>query len=217
MTLTHRHKELAPELLQELLRQHETLFNAGTILTQNKKKQSVREIKLNGNDYIVKQYTSSFPLGTLRLLLRGSRADRSFNYAQTLTAHNIPTPKHIAIFKHIGLFKNSTYLIMEKSEGTAFFEYIQPDYTAALPDEALKNIGRIVCDFQKLNLSHGDLHTRNLIIHEDDSVEIIDLDGSSFSKKGAKKDLRRLKQALASHPNYWQAISENLPITPDPS
>lgn len=211
MILTRCHDDLTDELRNTIVRDHVALFKNARVLTQNKPRQSVRECTVNGVPYIIKRYLSGSPLGAVRLLCRSTRADNSFKFAGILARHGITTPKHLLVIKNIGLIASTTYLIMEKSRGTAFFDYIQPGSQEELPAEALLNIRKLVQSLQDLDIRHGDLHTRNILIMEDNSVEIIDLDGATFSKKGKQKDLRRLAKALHARTDYWEVINSPEP------
>ena len=217
MILTSRHPDLTDSLFATLLRDHIELFNAGKVISQKKSDQKINECNIDGVSYIIKRYTSSSPLSAFRLLTKSSRADCSFDFAHTLDSNNIPTPRHLLVIKHLCLTSNSAYLIMEKSKGTEFFAYIQPDSQLTLPPQALTNIASLVCGLQNLHIKHGDLHTRNILISPDGRAEIIDLDNAKFSKSGKLKDLARLHRALKSHPEYQQLIIPNFPNTTAPS
>ena len=95
---------------------------------------------------------------------------------------------------------------MEKAPGTALFEFIQHGTNLTLSDTAIENIASLVTDLHKLGIAHGDLHTRNLIIAEDDSVRLIDLDNARKSSKGIRKDLERFRKAVSFTSDYEPAI-----------
>lgn len=95
---------------------------------------------------------------------------------------------------------------MEKAPGTALFEFIQPGINLTLSETAIENIAFLVTNLHKLGIAHGDLHTRNLIIAEDDSVRLIDLDNAQKSTNGIRKDLDRFRKAVAITSNYEPAI-----------
>jgi len=206
MILTRRHPELTDTQYATYLREHAQMFKKGRILSQKKMHQEVRECSIEGISYIIKRYTSKSPLSIFRLLTNSSRADRSFNFARTLSENGIRTPLHSLVIKHISLLKTTSYLIMEKSIGTEFRQYLQSEANLTLSEKALQNVAQLVQQLQNLKICHGDLHTHNILINPDNTVEIIDLDGMKFSKKGTSKDLLRLKRTLKPTSKYWEAI-----------
>ena len=72
----------------------------------------------------------------------------------------------------------------------------------------IENIAQLVTGLHKLGIAHGDLHTRNLIIAEDDSVRLIDFDNARKSTNGIRKDLKRFRNAVSATSSYEPAITE---------
>jgi len=206
MTLTRRHPELKDALFKKLTQSHEESYARG-IQINHKGHQGVSECKIDGEDYIIKCYRACSPLTGIRLLLGRARIDTSFRYAEVLNTHGISAARHLLVVKHLSFFNSRAFLIMEKAPGTPFFEFIQPKTKLKLSETAVENIAQLVTGLHKLGIAHGDLHTRNLIIAEDDSVQLIDFDNARKSINGISKDLKRFQDAVAITSSYEPAIT----------
>ena len=207
MILTRRHPDLDNALFQRLKQEHEKSYASG-IQINHKGHQGVSECNIDGTLYMIKCYRTSSPIATLRLMLGRSRIDTSFRSAQALDSHGLAAAKHLLVVKHLSFFESRAFLIMEKAPGTTFFEFIQPGTPLRLSDTAMENIAVLVTGLHKLGIAHGDLHTRNLIIAEDDSVRLIDFDNARKSRNGIHKDLKRFRNAVAATSSYEPTITK---------
>ena len=205
MTITRSLPGLDHTLVQKLLDEHEHAYTSGRQLNQ-REHQGVSECQIDGKSYIIKAYQASSPLAALRILLGYSRVDTSFRYARILNDNKIPVAKHLLTVKHLSLSNSQAFLVMEKAPGTALFEFIQRETNLTLSDAAIENIGTLIANLHKLGIAHGDLHTRNLIIAEDNSARLIDLENAKKSAKGIRKDLERFRKAVAFTSDYEPAI-----------
>ena len=205
MTLFRRHPELPPSLAAALCREHVNVFNGGNILKSSSHRE-VRECEFDGTSFFIKRYRTTSPLETLRLLGRDSRADRSFSIAHTLERQGVPVPRHLLVAKHVSLAGSTAFLVMEKSEGTPLIQFLQDGTSGQLPVVVESNVIHIVRQLRECGVTHGDLHTRNLIVDEDGAVSLIDLDNASCSRRRQHKDTARLLRALELYPNSWHEL-----------
>jgi tRNA A-37 threonylcarbamoyl transferase component Bud32 len=189
----------------------EMIYASGTIITQK----PAQEVKLchDGDiPYIIKKYLSKNIFQSLRELLGKARSDKSFNSALTLQALSIPIPNHYMVAKQISVNRSTSYLVMERAPGTPLIKFLQSGNFDDLPAITELHIIDIVETFHNANLAHGDLHTRNLIIANDGSVSLIDLDNVEKSPSRIRRDVRRLHQALIDYPNPMHKLQQYLAI-----
>lgn len=205
MLLTRRHPELSNELFEQLSANYLVAFAGGHEVTE-KASQQAHHCQIEGTDYFIKHYQTKGPFATLRSLIGASRADNSCRYAEFFAKFKIPCPQHLLVIKKLGFANCSNYLIMEKAPGIPLFEFIQAGSQLTLSDCAIKNIAKLITKMQWLGIAHGDLHTRNFIIAEDDSVQIIDLDNVRSSKNRRHKDITRFTRAVEHGARYTSEI-----------
>lgn len=206
MTLTQRHPGLDDALFNQLMQAHETAYEHGQCIN-NKGHQGVNECEIDGTTYMIKCYRAKSPWSALRFLMGKSHIDTSFRYAQKLHTHGVATAKHLLAVKHLSWTNTRSYLVMEKAPGISLYEFIQPDTELVLTDTALENIAQLVTGLHQLGIAHGDLHTRNLIIADDDSVRLIDFDHARISTNGIHKDLKRFRKAISAISSFEPALT----------
>ena len=185
------------------------LFKSGTILTQK----PTQEVKLcldEETPYIIKKYITKSLLGSLREWLGKARSDKSFESAITLQALSIPVPMHHMIAKQLAFSQSVSYLLMDKAQGTPLIEFLLSENFGDLPENSEQHIIDIVDTLHKAGIAHGDLHTRNLIIADDGTVSLIDLDNVEKSPGRIPRDVRRLHQALIDHPGPLHKLQKYL-------
>lgn len=209
MLRIRRHPELNDSLADTFLGQIEAIFDEGETLSIGAK-QVVKHCQVQDSSFIIKRYDSTGPFAALRLLLSGSRVDNSCRFASFLEKFEVPCPKHLLAIKQIGFAKSTTYLVMEKAPGIPLFEFIQAESTLTLSEAAIENIAKLITQMQWLGIAHGDLHTRNFIIANDDSVQIIDLDSCKSSKSRRDKDIERFTKAVNHGARYQQELTSAL-------
>ena len=205
MNITRHLPGLDDALVQKLLDEHEQAYASGQQLNQ-RGHQGVSDCQIEGKSYIIKAYQATSPLAALRMMVGCSRVDKSFRYARILNDNGIAAAKHLLTIKHLSLSNSRAFLVMEKVPGTALFEFIQTETDLTLNDTVIENIALLVTNLHKLGIAHGDLHARNLIIAEDDSVRLIDLDNARESTNAIRKDLERLRKAISITSDYEPAI-----------
>jgi len=206
MIITHRHPELDEALFHRLLESHADAYDNGKRINQ-KSHQGVNECHIDGTAYMIKCYRQNSPFACLRFLSRRARVDTSFRYAGLLNTHKVAAAKHLLAIKHLSPLKSLAFLIMEKAPGTPLFQFIQPETHLTLSESTVENIAHLITGLHKLGIAHGDLHTRNLIIAEDDSVQLIDFDNTRKSTNGIQKDLNRFRNAVSATSSYEPAIT----------
>ena len=201
----HSHPELSDSLTNTSFKEIEAVFDAGETLSIGAK-QMVKCCKIDGNICIIKRYDTTGPFKSIRSILELSRADNSCKFAKYLEKFKIPCPKHIVAIKQLSFANSTTYLVMEKAPGIPLFDFIQADSTLTLSEITIQNIAELITRMQWLGIAHGDLHTRNFIIADDDTVQIIDLDNCKISKNRREKDIERFTKAVNHGSRYQKEL-----------
>ncbi|MDB4623905.1 lipopolysaccharide kinase InaA family protein [Akkermansiaceae bacterium] len=207
MTRFTLHPELSPDLARLFREEHRSLFKQAEFISQNKER-TIRQFESGGNFYIVKRYGEKKLRRTLQSLLGMSQAVNSFKSSQKLSTLGIRTPRHIFLASHLGFKLRESFLIMEKSHGRSFHGMIVNDSNKEIPDTIIRNIAQMISRLHCAGYAHGDLHSGNILVDPDQTIELIDLDGITTRKRSRKKDLSRLLHALRNRPKSQQRLTE---------
>jgi len=188
--------------------------NQATILKAGRSS-TVAKVVIDGKTFIIKRYNIKNIWHFLRRFFRPTRAAHSWHVANQLWLMGVATAKPIAtIEKRFLGIRATSYFIMKPLEGMHLGEYFA-DFNEQDP-RFLQMAQRVVSLFNHLlhlKLSHGDLKTTNIIVHNEQPW-LIDLDGvkkhmTQFSLKRAfKKDLKRFMRNWENQPSIHRMFSE---------
>jgi len=204
-----QHPDLAPALANIFCEQYESLFkNAAFISTNNG--QITKSFELQGESYIIKRYPEKGPRANLRSLLGISRAMNSFSKAVLLNRLGIQSPLHLFVARQIGIVRGTSFLIMIKSTGESLNSLIlnHPDHP--IPPKVITNLAAITHRIHQAGLVHGDLHSGNIFVLQNQAIEVIDLDNMRPNSKKQEKDRARLLRSLESRPDLHQHLARAL-------
>ena len=157
------------------------IFNAGELL-------------LNVKAFKVPNWTNRFAY----VYLRGSKAERSYNYARKFESLNIPTPKAVGYLERLsgGLLTSSYYISLHFQYDFTLREVL--NYEVPDRDDILHQWTRFT--YQKLhmnNVFHLDYSPGNTLIRRTDAsyeFSIIDLNRMKFMKINFIAGLRNFRQ-----------------------
>lgn len=191
-------------LLQPYEKDFEKLLKNKIANLRKHKHRSVCLVRLNGKDYVLKQFTiASFKDWLKCVPFRSSSAYRIWHYSNLLPKHGIQTPKAIALYeKKIGPFWTQNYVITEYIE--------EAQLLISLDFKEKENRKKFIPKVQKqidtlsaLQLIHTDYGCRNIIAGKD-QLFLIDLEDLHHYKKNnfffryrtLKKHIERIKSQI---------------------
>jgi len=209
MTRFAIHPDLPAEVANHFRASHRGLFGEATLLSSSRD-QVTKSFSYESDHYIIKEYCEKGSRRWLHVLLGRTRALNSFRRARQLAAAQIGTPRHLFVASHLGLFQASSFLIMEKSPGEQLFAMIFDQPKRPISRTVLENVATLTKRMHQTGLTHGDLHSRNLLVLPDESVEIIDLDGMDRRTRRQKKDRLRLIHSFRGRPGLRRRLARLL-------
>jgi len=209
MPLFAQHPDLEPALAKIFREEHEKIFEEATLIATNNS-QVVKFFSLEGRDYVIKRYPEKGPRANLRSLLGISRAMNSFSKSALLSEVGVQTPAHLFVARHLGFLKGKSYLIMKKSQGESLYPMLFEDPPRTITPLLIENLVELTRRIHAAGFAHGDLHAGNVLVLEDESVEIIDLDNLRPNQKRQKRDRARLLRSFESRPKLHRELSRAL-------
>jgi tRNA A-37 threonylcarbamoyl transferase component Bud32 len=209
MTRFAIHPDLPPDLADHFREHHARLFDEAVPLSTSRD-QVTRSFSYEGSDYIIKRYSEKGPRRWLQAFFGRTRALNAFRRARELAAAEIKTPGHLFVARHLGFFQADSFLIMEKSPGEQLFAMIFDRPKRPISNPILHNVATLTKQMHQAGLTHGDLHSRNLLVLPDHSVEIIDLDGMDHRRSRQKKDRLRLIHSFRGRPGLRRRLARLL-------
>jgi tRNA A-37 threonylcarbamoyl transferase component Bud32 len=163
--------------LLTLLANPEQFFkkNAGEILKDGNSS-TVMRISIGNRDMVIKRYNIKGFFHWLRRMLKPSRAANAWGYANQLALFGITTAKPIAFIEYriLGL-RTRSYFIMEAITG--YDAKLVIDNGSLNQGQFIKHITQLFNKFKMLKLIHGDLKISNILLNQNNTPVIIDLDG----------------------------------------
>lgn len=160
--------------------------------------QDVRSCRIGGKSFVIKCYHPHGPLFALRILTRSSRSHRSLRVAHYLRSNGVPCPTHFLIVARWSIWSARSYLLMEHATGLKLHDYLYSEKPGKLLDETAQAAIDTIKSLHSLGLSHGDLHTQNLIVENESTVQLIDLDNVRKARRRQHKDIARFRKSVAN-------------------
>ncbi len=186
----------------EFLAQPDAVFQrSDRVMLKDGRSSTVIKVTLDGRELVVKRYNMKNIWHRLRRALRITRARKSWRLAQKLNLFNISTAPAVAYLEsNILGIKGTSYFVSEYINGCDVKKFLAPYETQ--PYAATHVIGRVIDmlrSLAKLEVTHGDLKSSNIIINYHLQPVLIDLDGAveHLSVTGLRKAWRsELKRFL---------------------
>ena len=134
---------------------------------------TVVRVSHEGRSWILKRYNLKGPIHSLLHACMQTRAERCWRFGRKLTTAGINTPMPVAIVEErIGRMRFRSYLLTEFVEGTLLSELANESNVAKLSEEYAELWNRL----EQQRIRHGDTKATNVIVAEDQSLWLIDLD-----------------------------------------
>ncbi|MCO8167722.1 phosphotransferase [Pseudomonas sp. 21LCFQ02] len=208
------------QAIQPLLDRADELLQAGHMYKTGGAA-SVARVDVAGRALVIKRYNIKNFSHWLKRFWRPSRAWHSWREGHRLAFLGIATPRPLAVREQrvLGL-RSKAYLITEFLEGPDLIEKWAPYVaTAAVPENELQALDRLIAQLLRERISHGDLKGHNLFWHQGQWA-LIDLDAvcqhRSFSSFAAAyaRDRARLLRNWPAGSALHQMLAQRLPTTP---
>lgn len=203
------HPDLSPDLTRHFRKHHRELFERAHLISTSDG-QVTKEFTYHNQHFIIKRYLEKGIRAWLRAVIGLNRAMNSFRRARELTRAGVRTPRHLMVACHPAWFRATSFLIIEKSPGEQLYALIFAKPKRRIPRKVLENVATLTDRMHRAGLSHGDLHSRNLLVLPDQSVEVIDLDGMDHRKRRQKKDRSRLVNSFRGRRKKKRHLAEFL-------
>ncbi len=177
---------------------------------------SVVRADIGGRARVVKRYNLKNFGHWLRRCWRPSRAWHSWRNAQRLVLWGLPTPRPVALLENrFGCLRGRAWYVSEYVPG----EPLRTALAAADPHQRqalLDRLCALLTDLKRLNLSHGDLKATNLLVDQDNTLMLLDLDALRRHRRRAAferafaRDLARLRANWADQPALLAELDQAL-------
>ena len=174
---------------------------------------TLAKVTLGNRLLVVKRYNVKSWQHRLRLLLRVSRAVRSWQNGYRLRMWGLQTPLPLALVEHkSGSISGTAYLICEYSALTDCKAYWRCHQDSGLLAQAL---AQMIAGLQALGLSHGDMKADNIKFNGE-RLELLDLDSlkrwNSRSRllRAIAQDVERLLRNWADAPAYVAQLQADI-------
>lgn len=174
----------------------ENLFKNGDVIKEGSK-QDVRLCKYRNRPFVIKSYDAKGIFQAFRILIRWSRPHNSMRTANHLRSRGILCPEHFMVVARYRPCSARAYLVMEYVSGLKFRDFFFSETPRTLSEETAQATINIIKSFHELGMTHGDLHAQNLIVQDDLTVQLIDLDNVRKARHRQNKDTSRFKASIA--------------------
>lgn len=177
--------------------------------------QGVRLCEIGGKEIVVKSYDFSGVFAAFRIFIRLSRPHKSLRYSFLFRSHDIPCPAHFLVVAKAGLKSTRAYLLIDYVEGSSLYDLLYLEGDGELSSETAQAVIDSIKSLHSLGLAHGDLHTKNILITNKATVQLIDLDNVRRSRRRQGRDLSRFLDSVENGKQHREIllkkIEEQLP------
>lgn len=160
------------------------------------KSQEIRRCQIKGRTLVVKCYRAQGLFSAFRILIRLSRPHKSLRYAYFLRNHGIACPAHYLVVARNTLRHARTYLLMERVDGLKLKDYLYSKDPLTLPEKTAQAAIDVIISLHAIGLTHGDLHTQNMIVKSETNVQLIDLDNVRKNRRRQHLDIARFTESV---------------------
>ena len=210
-----RRELVGDERFEALLADLDGAISAGESLKRGNTA-TLAKVTLGNRLLVVKRYNIKSWRHRLRLLLRVSRAVRSWQNGYRLRMWGLQTPLPLALVENKrGLISGAAYLICEYSALTDCKVYWQRHQESDLLGRGL---AQMIAGLQVLNLSHGDLKADNIKFNGE-KLELLDLDSlrrwNNHSRllRAIARDVERLCRNWADTPTFMTQLQAEIRLS----
>ena len=187
---------VTPQYLRQLdYDEVEVAFENGKIIKKGLS-QEVRLCQVQTKRTVIKRYKSVGFISSLRILTGLSRPHKSQRISRFLQKHEIPCPLHPLVVSNWHLCSACSFLLIEHIPGPTLRDLLSSDSTQALTEQTAEAALGTIRALHLLGLSHGDLHPGNLIVKDETTVHLIDLDNVRRTRSRQQRDVKRFLDAV---------------------
>ena len=206
MNIWLRNPQHSPALINELADALPVLVATGRLLN-DRNGQSTTSVDFAGKRWIVKRYQKK---GWSCFLPRfASRPYRAFRASLHVSAAGVQTPSPLLLASE----GNHLFSVTEQIDAAELFQVLRDaDQLSFHRLHVLTHLPTLLARLSAAHITHGDLHPRNLLIAQDGTLWLIDLDGARkhltkrmFTRRRAK-DEHRLGKSLDVSPDLRDGL-----------
>lgn len=160
---------------------------------------TVVKVVLDQHTLVIKRYNLKNIFHRLRRCLRPTRAILSWRIAQKMELFGVRTAKPVAFIENNCLgVRGKSYYVTEYVPGSDIKEYFnQYHQEQELTQNMVERVTCLLKSLLKLDITHGDLKSTNILVNEKAQPMLIDLDGTnehvspSSLRKAWQKEMKR--------------------------
>ncbi len=210
-TIASRYEHLRP-FLESIPR----LFAEGQGVLIHDRRNQLRILENKGQKFVVKSFAfPSLPNRFIYAMLRQSKAERSFRYAQMLNSEGFGSPEPVAFAeqKSAGMwFGKSYYVSLLSSLPHTFLDVAHGRVTdKEVVEKYLEAVGHFTGRFHNAGMLHKDYNDGNLLLGIDQEgkaqVELIDLNRIRFHHVSLEEGCRNFTERINATPEQWQVMA----------
>jgi len=184
--------------MKQCLHDPDLFINKGVFLKDGNSS-TVTLVKINDKKFVIKRYNIKSKMHALSRAFRPSRASVSWECAHMLVDYDVSTAIPIALIENrFGILRSKSFLITEFKEGECCFDYFNSEQCSNDDKKkAARSIIFILKKLESLKITHGDLKSSNILVDNNSTASLIDLDSMKQHKnnvsliKAQAKDKKR--------------------------
>jgi tRNA A-37 threonylcarbamoyl transferase component Bud32 len=205
------------ELLPYLSHPENLFHHPSAVILKSGRSSTIIKVVLDNKIFVVKRYNIKNIFHWLRRLFRETRAKKTWRLAQQLQFFGVATAKVAAYIEKRWLkFHGTSYVIMEHTDGMHLSDFcLQNNQASEKLTMVISKVVKLLKNLAKLNITHGDLKATNILLDQQLSPVLIDLDGATLhlsldSMHAAwKKDMHRFLKNFKNHPEMIEMIKSS--------
>ncbi|NBB80757.1 MAG: hypothetical protein GVY36_15135 [Verrucomicrobia bacterium] len=187
----------------------DVLFESGEIIKEGKT-QDVRLCRIQGKTLIVKCYRAQGLLSAFRILIRLSRPHKSLRYSYLLRKRGIACPAHYLVVARNTLRYARTFLLIERVAGPNLYDFLYSKDPLTLSEKTAQAAIHTIKSLHSLGFTHGDLHAQNIVVKNETTVQLIDLDNVRKNRRRQEKDIARFKKSVEDGTQNREILLEKI-------
>jgi tRNA A-37 threonylcarbamoyl transferase component Bud32 len=180
MTLEVRYlnSEVKSSDLAKLCGNPDHAFPDGEIVLKDDATTTVRRLKIDLGDIVVKRYNTKNFWHMIRRNFQKSRAENCHRMAGEFRQKGIVVPETLAVIKNcVGPFSGPSWYVSRHQESELLLDYLDHENWRERLNQVASQVMELFTVMVRNSLSHGDMKATNLLVDNGDLV-VIDLDAA---------------------------------------